>query len=127
MKDIGTSNLNHVQRMPLQSVEVKLQTQVTVPNSRSETTTIPMICSLKPDFHSHFSRVAGNFFALGMHKLVKPLESDENYLLLCSHLKFKYFDFCEIFLQRNQSDFFVKSRGAITVTKKILQNGRLTV
>ena len=44
-------------------------------------------------------------------------------LPLCSHLKFKYFNFCEIFSQRNQSDFFLESRGHFMRIKKFLQNG----
>ena len=31
----------------------------------------------------------------------------KKYLLLCSHLKFKYFNFCKIFLQGNQSISFL--------------------
>ena len=38
----------------------------------------------------------------------------KKYLSLCSDLSFKYFNFCEILLQRNQSDFFVESRGRFT-------------
>ena len=52
-----------------------------------------------------------------MPKLVKAIESDEKYLSLCSHLKFKYFDLCEIFLQWSHSDFFLKSRGIVTAIK----------
>ena len=44
-------------------------------------------------------------------------------LSLCSHLKLKYFIHCETFLQRNQSDFFLESRGHYTSIKKFLQNG----
>ena len=54
-------------------------------------------------------------FALDMPKLAEPIESDEKHLSLCSHLKFKYFDLCKIFFQRNQSDFFLKSGGAFTI------------
>ena len=50
----------------------------------------------------------------------------KKYFSLCSHLKFKYFNFCEIFLQRNQSDSFLESRGRFTRIKKFLQNGRPT-
>ena len=62
-----------------------------------------------------------------MRRVVKPIEQDKKYLLLCSHLKFKYSNCCEIFLQRNQSDFFLESRGHYTKIKKFLQNGRPTV
>ena len=54
--------------------------------------------------------------------MVKQIEQDEKYLSLCSHLKFKYFNFCENFSQRNQSDLFLESRGH----KKFSQNGRPT-
>ena len=47
----------------------------------------------------------------------------KKYLSLCSHLKFKYFNFCEIFSQRNQSDFFLDLSGHFTRIKKFSQNG----
>ena len=58
--------------------------------------------------------------------MVKRIEQDEKYLSFCSHLKFKYFNFCEILSQRNQSDFFLESRGHFTRIKKFSQNGRPT-
>ena len=66
------------------------------------------------------------FFAWDMRRLLKRIEQDEKYLSLCSHLKFKYFNFCEIFLQRNQSDFFLESHGHFTRIKKFSQNGHPT-
>ena len=62
-----------------------------------------------------------------MRRVAKRIEQDEKYLSLCSHLKFKYFNFCEIFLKRKQSDFFLESRGHFTRSKKFSQNGRPTV
>ena len=47
-------------------------------------------------------------------------------LSLCLQLKLKYFNFCEIFLQQNQSYFLVKSLGHVTKIKNVLQNGRPT-
>ena len=64
------------------------------------------------------------FSALDKRKLVKPTELDGKYLLLCSHSKFKCFNFCEISLQRSQSDFFRKPRTPFMPIKKFLQNGR---
>ena len=61
-----------------------------------------------------------------MRRVVKRIEQDEKYILLCSHLKFKYFNFCEIFFQRNQSDFFLESCGHFTRIEKFAQNGRPT-
>ena len=49
----------------------------------------------------------------------------KKYLSLCSHLKFKYFNFCEIFLQQNQSDFFWVT-WTFHEDKKFWQNGRHT-
>ena len=67
------------------------------------------------------------FFAWDMRsRVVKRMEQDEKYLSLCSHLKFKYFNFCEIFLQRNQSEFFLESRGHFTRIEKFSQNGHPT-
>ena len=44
-----------------------------------------------------------------------------------SHLKFKYFNFCQIFLQRHQSEFSVtESRGHFRRIEKFSQNGRPT-
>ena len=80
--------------------------------------------SLKRDFHSPFSLVASEIFRMG--RVVKRIEQDEKILSLCSHLKFKYFKFCEIFSQRNQSDLFLESRGHFTRIKKFSQNGRST-
>ena len=66
------------------------------------------------------------FFAWDMCRVVKRIEQDEKYLSLCQHLKFQYFNLCEIFLQRNQSDFFFESRGHFTRFEKFSQNGRPT-
>ena len=66
------------------------------------------------------------FFAWDMRRVVKRIEQDKKYLSLCSHLKFKYLNFCEIFAQRNQSDFFLESRGHFTKIKKVSPNGRPT-
>ena len=55
--------------------------------------------SAEPDFHSHLSTVANEIFALNVCRSVKPIESDEKYLSLCSHSKLKFFKFIEIFLQ----------------------------
>ena len=74
---------------------------------------------LKPDFHSRFSLVSSEIFRIGQNRTKK-------YLSLCLHLKFKHFNFCEIFSQRNQSDFFSESRGHFTRIKNLLQNGRPT-
>ena len=48
----------------------------------------------------------------------------KKYFLLCLHLKFKYFNFCEIFSQQKQSDFFLEPRGHFTRFKKYSQGGR---
>ena len=61
-----------------------------------------------------------------MRRVVKRIEQDEKYLSVCLHLQFKCFNFCEIFLQRNQSDFFLESRGHFTRIEKFSQNGRPT-
>ena len=61
-----------------------------------------------------------------MRRVVKRTDQDEKYLSLCSHLKFKYFNFCEIFLQQNESDFFVESRGHFTRIENFSQNDRPT-
>ena len=82
--------------------------------------------TFKPDFHSRFSLVASQIFAWAMRRVLKRIEQDEKYFSLCSHLKFKYFNFCEVFLQRNQSDFFLESRGHFTRIEKFSQNGRPT-
>ena len=63
------------------------------------------------------------FFAWDMRRVVKRIEQDEKYPSLCSQLKFKYFNFCEIFSHRNQSDFFLESREHFTRIKKFSQNG----
>ena len=81
---------------------------------------------LKPDFHSRFSLVASEIFAWDMRRVVKRIEQDKKIFPSVSHLKFKYFNFCEISLQRNQSDFFLESRGHFTRIKKFSQNGRPT-
>ena len=54
----------------------------------------------------------------------KEQNRTKKYLPPCSHLKFKYFSFFEIFLQRSQSDFFLESRGHFTRIQKFSQNGR---
>ena len=46
MKDLSASNVSHVSRKPLQCIHIQLHTQVTLSKSRSETITMPMICSL---------------------------------------------------------------------------------
>ena len=61
-----------------------------------------------------------------MRRVVKRIEQDEKYLSLCSHLKFKYFNLCEIFLHRNQSESFLESRGHFTRIEKFSQDGRPT-
>ena len=68
-----------------------------------------------------------------MRRVVKRTDKDEKlffakkkYSSLCSHLKLKCFNFSEIFLQRNQSDFFLESRGYFTRIENFSQNGRLT-
>ena len=58
-----------------------------------------------------------------MGRVVKRIERDEKIFFACSHLKFKLFNFWEIFLQRNQSDFFRESREHFTRIKKVSQNG----
>ena len=68
----------------------------------------------------------GKFFARDMGRVLKRTEQDEKYLSLCSHLKFKYFNFCEIFLQRNQSDFFLESCGHFTRIEKFSHNDHPT-
>ena len=82
---------------------------------------------LKPDFHSRFSLVASEIFRMGHAQSVSETNrTGRKYLSLCSHLKFKYFNFCEIFLQRNQSDFFLESCGHFMRIEKFSQNGRPT-
>ena len=83
--------------------------------------------TLKPDFHSRFSLVASEIFHMGNAQSGETNRTGrKTYLSLCSHLKFKYFNFCEIFSQRNQSDFLLESRGHFTRIKKFSQNGRPT-
>ena len=57
------------------------------------------------------------FSALGMYKLVKPIESDGKILLGLFIFQFEMFQFLRNFLQRNQSDSLPKSRGAFRATK----------
>ena len=72
-------------------------------------------CNRKPDFTHSFGMSTAKFFALEMLRLVKLIESDGKIsFALFIYLKFTYFNFCEIFLLQNQSDFFLKSRGAFT-------------
>ena len=72
---------------------------------------------LKPDFHSRFSLVASEILRMGHAQSGETnRKGRKKYLSLCSHLKFKYFNFCEIFLQRNESDFFLESRGHFTTS-----------
>ena len=65
-------------------------------------------------------------FAWDMCRVVKRIKQNEKISFALFALKFKYFNFCEIFSQRNQSDFFLESRGHFTRIKKFLQNGRPT-
>ena len=60
----------------------------------------------------------GKVFTWDMFRVVKPKEQDEKNLSHCLHLKFKCYNFCEIFWKRNQSDFFFESRGHFTKIKK---------
>ena len=46
MKNVGTSNVSHVSREPLQCIDATTQTQVMLSKSLSETTAIPMVCTL---------------------------------------------------------------------------------
>ena len=64
-----------------------------------------------------FRLLPGKSLSWDMHRVVKRIEQDEKASSLCSHLKLKYFNFCEIFLQRNQSDFFLEPRGHFTKIK----------
>ena len=61
------------------------------------------------------------YFAWDLCRMVKRIEQDEKNPSLCSHLKFKYATLCELFLQRNQSDFILShvniSRGSKIFTK----------
>ena len=73
--------------------------------------------------------IFGIFLRQSLNKIPSFLPlclAGDPYLSLCSHLKFKYFNFFEIFLQRNQSDFFSESHGHFTRIKKFLQYGRPT-
>ena len=76
--------------------------------------------TVQPDFHLRFSLVASEIFRMGHAQRTKK------YLPLNPHLKFKYFNFCEIFLRRNQSDFFREPRGHFRRIKNFSQNGRAT-
>ena len=77
--------------------------------------------SVKPDFHSHtFRWWPATFFVGDMRRAVKGTDQNEKYL--CSHLKFKYFNFSEIFLQRNQTSFL--NHVDISLRSKNSQNGR---
>ena len=58
--------------------------------------------------------IVAAFFTCGMHKEAKLIEWDEKTPWLCSHLKFKHFNFYKISLQWNQSDFSPKSYGSFT-------------
>ena len=82
---------------------------------------------LKPDFHLRFSLVASDILHM-VHAQSGETNriGRKNIFWLCSHLKFKYFNFREIFLHRNQSDFFLESRGHFTRIQKFLQNGHPT-
>ena len=46
MKDLSASNISHISRKPFNAYRLQLHTQVTLSKSRSETITMPMICSL---------------------------------------------------------------------------------
>ena len=46
MKDLSASNVSHVSRKHYTAYTLQLHTQVTLSKSRSETITMPMICSL---------------------------------------------------------------------------------
>ena len=50
---------------------------------------------------SGFSLVASEIFASDMRRVVKRTEQEEKLSSLCSHLKFKYFNFC----QTNQTSY----------------------
>ena len=64
-----------------------------------------------------FRWLPAKFFPWDMRRVMKRIEQDEKYLSLCLQLKFKYSNFCEIFLQQNQSNFFLESRGSKNVHK----------
>ena len=82
---------------------------------------------LKPDFNSPSSFVTRTSFAWDMRRVVKPIEEDEKNIFRSVRIgKFKYFNYCEIFLQRNLSDFFLEPRGHYIRIEKFLQNGRPT-
>ena len=57
------------------------------------------------------------FFTWDMPKVVKQKEQDKKSFALFK-FEVEIFQLCEIFLQRNQSDFFLESRGHFTRIKK---------
>ena len=76
--------------------------------------------SIKPGFRLPLSLVTGKISRMGHAQSGQTNTAGrKKYLSLCSHLKFKYFNFCEVFSQRSQSDFFLESRGHFTRIKKL--------
>ena len=58
--------------------------------------------------------------------MMKRTDQDEKLSFALFGFEVKYFNFCEIFLQLNQSDFFLESRGHFTRIEKFSQNGHPT-
>ena len=77
---------------------------------------------LKPDFNSCFSLVVSGIFRIGHAQSGETNRTGrKKYLSVCLHLKFKYFNFCEIFSHETNQTFFLSYEN-----KKFSQNDRPT-
>ena len=81
---------------------------------------------LKIDSHLHVLLVASEFFCVGHVQSGETNRSVRKIFFALFTFEVEYFNFFEIFLQRNQSDFFLESRGHFTKIEKFPQNGRPT-
>ena len=85
---------------------------------------------IEPGFRLPLLLVAGKIFMHGTcAKWSNEYSRTKNYLLLCSHLKFRYFNFCDVFSQRSQSNSFLSQLDISRRSKdkkKTSQNGRPT-
>ena len=81
---------------------------------------------VKPDFHSRFSLVPSEMFRIGHAQNVETNRTGRKISFALFAFEVQTLQFCEIFLQRNQSDFFLESPGHFTRIEKISQNGRPT-
>ena len=85
-----------------------------------------IIYRIKPDFHSCFSLVASEIFRMGHAQSGETNRMGRKISFALFAFEVQIFQLLRNFLQRNQSDFFLESRGHFTRIKKLLQNGRPT-